>query len=283
MAVLLVSAVAVAEAQNATVIRNVNLRAGPSTNHTIIERLEPENELWVLSPQRTAGYYQARAVSGNQGWVYGTFIRITGEITEEPATPGPVAGLYRGCPVEGSATQERYQTANRLKNRAAIPIQGDIDANVALAALLQPGDDETRWSETRAVSIIGYVVRAGATGAESVNCGETSTRYTDTHIEIVADPNSTALPNRMFVEVTPRWRDYMEQQGIDWQSSTLSNTLTGQWVRFTGWLFFDFHHRGEARNTASNPNASTIRRATVWEIHPVSSIRNCPNNTPAAC
>jgi hypothetical protein len=282
--VLLVILPAAIHGQNAVVTRSVNLRAGPSTSQAIIERLEPENELWVLSATPVSGYYEARAASGNQGWVYHTFIRITGEIIEPAAAPGaPIAGLYRGCPPEGNATQERYQAGNRLKNRATFPAAGDIDPNVSLSAMVQTGDDENRWDDARAASIVAYVVRAGPTGAESVNCGATQERYTDTHIEVVATSGTTARSRRVFVEVTPRWRDYMESQGQDWTSGTLSQSLTGRWVRFSGWLFFDFHHRGEARNTASTPTGSHIRRATVWELHPVTAVQLCPNNSPTNC
>jgi len=282
--VLLVILPAAIHGQNAVVTRNVNLRAGPSTSNAIVERLEPENELWVLSPTRVAGYYEARAASGNQGWVYHTFIRITGEITDPATAPGaPVAGVYRGCPSEGNATQERYREGNRLKNRATLPASADIDPNVTINAMVQTGDDENRWDNRRAASIVAYVVRAGSTGAESVNCGETQTLYTDTHIEVVATSGTTAFSRRVIVEVTPRWRDYMASQGEDWTSATLSQSLTGRWVRISGWLFFDFHHRGEARNTASTPTGSHIRRATVWELHPVTSLQLCPNNSPTTC
>lgn len=282
--VLLVTLPAAIHGQNAVVTRNVNLRAGPSTSTAIIEPLEPENELWVLSPTRVSGYYEARAASGNQGWVYHTFIRITDEITDPTTGPGaPVGGVYRGCPAEGTATQERYRAGNRLKNRATFPVTADIDPNVTIDAIVQTGDDENRWDAQRAASVVAFVVRAGSTGAESVNCGETQMLHTDTHIEVVATSGTTALSRRVFVEVTPRWRDYMASQGQDWSSATLSQTLTGRWVRFRGWLFFDFHHRGEARNTASTPTGPHIRRATVWELHPVTSLQLCPNNSPVNC
>lgn len=46
---------------------------------------------------------------------------------------------------------------NKLKNRTLIPQGPDFDNGVTLNALLQPGDDATRWSEAMAARVAGYV------------------------------------------------------------------------------------------------------------------------------
>lgn len=172
--------------------------------------------------------------------------------------------------------------ANRLKNRVTFPSPSDIDSRATLAALLEQDDDEDRWDQARGASVVGFVAAVKATGAESVNCGETNRTYTDTHIDIVLSQGDAGdLSRHVVVEVTPRWRAYMETQGENWSSTALRQRLRRRWVRFTGWLFWDFHHRGEARNT--NPNGSNIWRATAWEIHPVTEIRVCPNNSAQGC
>jgi hypothetical protein len=161
------------------------------------------------------------------------------------------------------------------------PTPAEIDPAASLDAMLAPGNDSDRWDASRGASIVGFVVDVKATGAESVNCGESASRYTDTHIDLVAASNITAGRRRVVVEITPRWRAFMEQQGADWSQATLAQTLERRWVRFTGWLFYDFHHRGEAQNTATT--GTSIWRATAWEIHPVTSFQLCPNNSPQNC
>ena len=276
---LLAGLAAAGHAQNAVVTRNVNLRTGPSTATTVIELLEPQNELWLLTSAKTSGYFEVRTSDGSRGFVWANFIRITGDTTT-PAVSGPPV-VFRNCEAEGNATQPSYRAANVLKNRVTAPTAAAIDPAVTLDAMLAPGNDEARWDATRGASIVGFVVDVKATGAESVNCGETQSRYTDTHIDLVIAANVSAGRRRVVVEITPRWREFMSTQGEDWSQATLRQLLERRWVRFTGWLFFDFHHRGEAQNTATT--GTNIWRATAWEIHPVTSFQLCPGNSPQSC
>jgi hypothetical protein len=66
----------------------------------------------------------------------------------------------------------------------------------------------------------------------------------------------------------------MAQQGLDWSTRTLRNTLLGRWVRIGGWLMFDGEHKQNAKNTVSG--GAHIWRATVWEVHPITSIQVLP-------
>jgi hypothetical protein len=104
--------------------------------------------------------------------------------------------------------------------------------------------------------------------------------YLDTHIEIQLQSNLTAKRRRVIVEVTPRWREFVSTQGANWSTPTLKTTLEGNWVRFTGWMFFDIEHDDEAENTT--PDRATNWPATAWEIHPVTAIRLCPSG-PVSC
>src|SRR5437016_8144273 len=74
------------------------------------------------------------------------------------------------CPPEGDAVQAEARALNPLKRRMAVPRPSDIDPQVTLAALLEPGDDRNRWSDERAATITGYVQDVKVGGIESVNC-----------------------------------------------------------------------------------------------------------------
>jgi hypothetical protein len=178
-----------------------------------------------------------------------------------------LVGAQFFCPPQGCAPPSLW-AFNRLKNRATLPHGADFDEHVTLAALLQPGDDRARWSDTRAAVVEGYVVAVGAANAEGANCFSPTRR--DTHIDLAL--SSDAAPSaRVVLEVTPRTRDLAQAQGLDWSAPTLKRELTGHWCRFEGWLFFDDLHAGEAENTM--PGHTLNWRATAWELHPVTAIK----------
>jgi len=274
---LSVSLAARAIAQTAVVSHNVNLRTGPATSYAIKETLHPNDELVLLAAPTTNNYYKVRAADGEEGWVYGNYIDI---IDAAPSDPDPIPAVFNGCSLEGETAYANRRLANEKKNRRTAPAPTDIDPTATLSALLQPGADQTRWSDARSASIVAYVYNVKLGSKETVNCGSVDSAYMDTHIELVANPNSTDGGVRVIVEVTPRWRWFMAQQNEDWSTRALKQSLQGQWVRFTGWLFWDLEHPQNATNTHSG-NAN-IWRATAWEIHPVTEIKPCPG-TPGSC
>lgn len=185
------------------------------------------------------------------------------------------------CPPEGCAKSLCGQELNRAKNRTAPPSAQDIIPSITLQAVLAPGDDETRWNNSQAAVIEGYVVKVDHGGcAESCNCNKGAVR--DTHIDVALRLSDQASERTHFVvEVTPRVREIMRQQGIDWSTETLNDRqrgIIGKKVRFTGWMLFDSMHERESYNTRFRKQnlCGTLRgnvwRATAWEIHPVTSI-----------
>lgn len=174
------------------------------------------------------------------------------------------------CPPEGTAKTTRLAELNRLKNRANFATQADIDTAITLKKMLVPGNDEKRWNKTKAAKITGYVCDVKPGGIETCNCKTKEIDERDTHIELLADPMHDNKMLRMVVEVTPRMRLQVKEQGLDWSTKTLRDKLLGRWVSFTGWLLFDEEHANQAENT--KPGREKNWRATAWEIHPVTKI-----------
>src|SRR5262249_30978381 len=139
---------------------------------------------------------------------------------------------------------------NRAKNRTAAPQRSDIDAAVSLSTLLQPGDDRDRFNLGQAVQITGYVYDAKVGGVETSNCKAHAQSERDTHIELVLDPSDSAPSRRVIVEVTPRIREIVARQGLDWSTTALQRDIVGRTVTVTGWLLFDEEHQNQSENTA---------------------------------
>jgi hypothetical protein len=178
------------------------------------------------------------------------------------------------CGLEGTATSDAGKALDRLKNRYKAPATDDVDAEAVLAAMLAPGDDIDRFDEKKAAKVTGFVIGVKVGGKEACNCQATATIDRDTHIELALAKDAPPR-QRVIVEVTPRVRDQMKAQDIDWTTETLTKAtgkgIKGKWVEVTGWLLFDSMHIAEAENT--NPGGAKNWRATCWEVHPVTGIR----------
>lgn len=172
------------------------------------------------------------------------------------------------CPPPGCALSSERRALARLKNRTALPEGKDFDNRVTLEALLLPGEDEARWSSSRAATIEGYVVAVGDGAIEAANCFALGGR--DTHIDVALGMNAPPR-ERMVAEITPRMREWARRQGMDWTTNSLRRKLPGHWCRFEGWLLFDSEHAVESEHTA--PGGAVNWRATAWEIHPVTGLQ----------
>ena len=308
---LVVFGIATANAQQLTTTADVNVRRGPSTRSAVITTLVAGTDVTLLRTR--SGFDRVQTSDGTIGWIYGRYLTgatapsatvtpptttgssttgssttgtsTTGTSTTRTSTANVAAGTYHACDIMGKISPNApnvaaLQQLNLQKNRATDPADADIDPNFTLANLLQPKPDDSRFDATKGGVIEGIVVDAKVGGVETVNCKATDPVYRDTHIE-VAQQSSAAATARVIVEVTPRWRDAMSKTGADWTTPGLK-ALCGHHVRFRGWVMFDAEHRAQAKNTA--PTNANDWRATVWELHPVTSFEVLdPQASGAAC
>jgi hypothetical protein len=78
------------------------------------------------------------------------------------------------CPRKGGAPVNSVKARQNIdKNRWITPLPADFDNRVTAQALIQPGNDQARWTNKRAAKIRGYVaiVKLGTLGESSCNCG----------------------------------------------------------------------------------------------------------------
>jgi len=184
---------------------------------------------------------------------------------------------FKGCKAEGSgkktkrnpkgAVSAKNKAQNLLKNRDDGPADNAIDSSVTLAEMLKKSNN-TKLASTEGVEITGYVVSVSPGGtAESCNCARKTLQ--DIHIDIVLKKSDAANKRKhVIVEISPKF------QAALGSLKDVRSQIKGQWVKFTGWLFYDSIHANAAENTA--PRHKGNWRATAWEVHPVSKFEIVP-------
>jgi hypothetical protein len=108
---------------------------------------------------------------------------------------------------------------------------------------------------------------------ESVNCNLRGEANNDIHIPVTETKNGSEF-EAIVVEMIPQGRP----------ASLTSNeveTLRGKVLLIEGGLFYDNLHF--ANGDASNPIAGQPKRFSLWEIHPVTSVKVCQKATISQC
>jgi hypothetical protein len=179
------------------------------------------------------------------------------------------------CRPEGTAKSDARQTLNRLKNRFSLPKDNDINPLVSLQAMLALGPDQDRFSPKQAATIKGFVIKVDFGGieyGETCNCQSQEKNEVDTHIDLAMHPDAPPTQH-VIVEITQRLRllKKMQVPPVDWSTEKIKEQFEGKWVEVTGWLMFDMEHVKQAENT--QPGNPKNWRATCWELHPVTSLK----------
>ena len=131
-----------------------------------------------------------------------------------------------------------------LKERKAAPADAQIDPGATLAALLEKSADKAAFSGGKGARVSGTLVMV-----ETEEDG-------DLHLVLAPSGQETDTKRWVIAEIPKSW------QKRD-KSMTLESVeqMRGKQVTVTGWIYYE-------------PDApSPDPRGTLWEIHPVTSIR----------
>jgi len=90
-------------AQDATVIRNVNMRSEPTSASSSVRLLNPAEQLKLIETEESNGYYHVKTEDGTEGWVWGRNVRLvsaTRAISSPSSTTAPRARQGEAGPTE---------------------------------------------------------------------------------------------------------------------------------------------------------------------------------------
>jgi hypothetical protein len=168
------------------------------------------------------------------------------------------------CPPWGSEPKgSPLGNLNTAKNRSiARPARRPVELSLSDILGKLHGPDAKRYTNGQYVTISGIITDVVEKGPESSNCNMAKKGSGDTHIYLGLDVNDDK-EDCMIVEITPaykaRHRDYAK------------NLNKGTHVKISGYMLYDFEHKGNAKNTAKTEK--DVWRKTCWEIHPVTDVR----------
>ena len=185
---------------------------------------------------------------------------------------------YRGCPACGTAKDNKHRTLNVQKNRGTAVTSPQ---KITVQEIRNPANN-TKFTPSKKVWVTGYVASVDPGGfQETCNCKRNDLR--DVHINIVADPSEVGDQSKyVVVEFTPRWekRFGFDDSNYDAMRQAVEDKIKGKWIKFSGWMLFDFIHANASQSTApGNPvcpndgkqHSGCNWRATPWEVHPVTA------------
>lgn len=168
------------------------------------------------------------------------------------------------CGMKGGSNKKNSQHSDSLKNRN---FTGKVNRKITLDSILKHGNDMIRFRPSDYVSIEGYVVLVKLGSSESCNCNSKNPQDKDIHVQIVKDLNNVISrgigTNTMIVEINRYTRDSIDYKFV--------KSLWHKKVKIQGWMFADVEHKQNSYNTATK--MTNIWRATLWEVHPVMSIK----------
>ena len=190
-------------------------------------------------------------------------------------------GKHDQCPPEGKPNPKkgkhaelkfREKNLNLHINRTSIPQKSDIDYSATIEKMYNSKDDSI-WSEDKAAVITGYVFGAVTDKPQSCNCfTEDKSKY---NIKLYISPTPIKKETReadcIIAFITP----YSLSLNKSWAEDTINLKLRGQKVTVTGWLIYDYLHKGTSIET--NTNGEGPDRRTIWGLCPTTDIQLIKN------
>jgi len=295
----------IATAQTATVAKNVNLRADPSTNNPPIRLLAAGERVTLMAPTPTDGFYHVRSSDGTEGWTWSKNVRVTATPSAAAGAPAghPVFTTLEACPPQGTEPADSphglFNEAKRHTPTGTTPAVLTFDDFRALEqqaeSRVASGKGSNLSAADRAkiqhltihgqqvgegdlVAVVGFVIGSPhANTGESVNCGLKNSANNDFHIPFGRAAHQSPYEG-LVVEMIPQHRP------TAWTLAKLKALSTsGQEVMAVGQLFFDNEHEVNATPPPAGQTDKTGNppRFALWEVHPITAFMICQRSDNA--
>ena len=189
---------------------------------------------------------------------------------------GLVNQLKRTVPPQGTPTTLTFDTFSQLQSAAVELVDEGVDIPPAERDKIKSIEtaDGTVGEGSR-VRLVAFLSEGTphANSGESVNCNLKRPANNDIHISVTETKDGSEFEG-IVVEMIPQDRP------ANWTSSKLDQ-LHGKVLLIEGGLFYDNLHFANA--DANNPMQGQPKRFSLWEIHPVNSLKVCKKTKVSQC
>jgi len=223
------------------------LKTAPNAHAAATAMVDANIELRWIRGDRKGNYVRVMVPKGPLGWVLEKNVK---KIADPDLSSIALEGSAQPC-----VTPETLNACTTKKPAGCSPADklGEGD-RVRLVALLSQG-------------------KPHANTGESVNCNLKGEEDNDIHIPVTETKNGSEFQS-IVVEMIPQDRP------DNWTSSQVAK-LRGKVLLIEGALFYDNLHFTNADE--NNPLRGQPKRFSLWEIHPVTSLKICKKPTVTQC
>jgi len=290
-----------------TTTKKTALKTAPNAHAAAATAVDANTDLrWVMG-QRKGKYVRVMIPKGTSGWVLEADVKKGAEAdlasialegsaqpcvspatlnactTKKPtgcsaadSPHGLVNQLKRTAPREETPTTLTFDTFSQLQSAAVELVDEGVEISPAERDKIKSIETtEGTVGEGSRVRLVAFLSegKPHANTGESVNCNLKREPNNDIHVSVTETKNGSEFEG-VVVEMIPQDRP------ANWTSSKLDQ-LHGKVLLIEGGLFYDNLHF--ANGDASNPMGGQPPRFSLWEIHPITSLKVCKKNTVGQC
>jgi hypothetical protein len=290
-----------------TTTKKTAVKAAPNAQSAAATMVDANTDLRWVRGDRKGKYVRVMIPKGASGWVLDADVKTVAEpdlssialesqaqpcvspetlnacTTKKPTGCSPadsahglVNRLKRTIPAEGTPTTLTFDTFSQLQGAAVELVDQGVDIppeeRNKIKSIETAEGIVGEGSRVRLVTFLSEGTPHPNTG-ESVNCNLKSEANNDIHIPVTEMKNGSEFEG-IVVEMIPQDRP------ANWTSSEVE-TLRGKVLLIEGGLLYDNLHF--ANGDANNPIGGQPKRFSLWEIHPVTSVKVCKQATVSQC
>jgi len=290
-----------------TTNKKTALKLAPNAHAAAATLVDVNTDLRWVGGDRKGKYVRVMVPKGPSGWVLEADVRKVAEpdlssialegqaqpcvspetlnacTTKKPtgcsaadSAHGLVNQLKRTIPAEGTPTTLTFETFSQLQTAAVELVDQGVDIPPAerdkIKSIETADGTVGEGSRVRLVAFLSEG-KPHANSGESVNCNLKTETNNDIHISVTERKAASEFEG-IVVEMIPQDRP------ANWTSKKVE-MLRGKVLLIEGGLFYDNLHF--ANGDASNPIGRQPKRFSLWEIHPVTSVKVCKRATISQC